>query len=309
MKEPKRILVFVSMFTKQASVFNDKDYQAFFDGVLEDDDHITVEVALITKAVFVVKDNQVEVVNVTNGRSLRDYDLVIIRGSVVLIADLAASIDMYCAHHSIPCWNNYDKYLTRSKLAQTIRFAYLGAPVPDTVFCYDQDEMRDLAEEHLGFPLIAKDWFGTKGNDNYLIKSAEEFVDVTRDVAQRNIQLIAQQYVENDGDVRVLIINKQYLLIGRSAVDGSHLNNTSQGAEATLLTADDVGEQVLTWSQQIADAFDCTLAGVDVLFDRQHKPYFLEVNTQPQIVTGAYIDEKKDLLREAIVQALDGQQK
>jgi glutathione synthase/RimK-type ligase-like ATP-grasp enzyme len=117
-------------------------------------------------------------------------------------------------------------------------------------------------------------------------------------------EMLAQRYHPNDGDYRVLIMDgREPLVIKRTAAGGSHLNNTSQGGSAEL---DELPVGLLEQSKSLAKELKMTVAGVDILRDKQTgEMLFLEVNSQPQLLTGAFVDKKKKLFGDLLGSILD----
>ena len=106
-----------------------------------------------------------------------------------------------------------------------------------------------------------------------------------------------QEFIPNDGDYRILVAGDNILGIERKAVEGSHLNNTSQGGSARLVSQDVLPEGMIADARRIARHLDMTIAGVDALIDKHTgEYYFLEVNSQPQLMSGAYVNQKEQLI-------------
>jgi glutathione synthase/RimK-type ligase-like ATP-grasp enzyme len=95
----------------------------------------------------------------------------------------------------------------------------------------------------------------------------------------------------------LIIGNDDPLVIKRTAAEGTHLNNTSQGGSAELMA--ELPEEVISFAKKIASELKMTIAGVDALQNKDTSEYFfLEVNSQPQLVTGAFVPEKIERLKQ-----------
>jgi glutathione synthase/RimK-type ligase-like ATP-grasp enzyme len=118
-----------------------------------------------------------------------------------------------------------------------------------------------------------------------------------------------QEFISNDFDVRVVCFDgRPQLVIKRQRTsDGTHLNNTSQGAEATLLELSGLPESVLAEVPKICDAFGRQMAGVDYIVanDGTSRYICLEVNAVPQLTSGSFTQEKRLRLGDAIKEALE----
>jgi glutathione synthase/RimK-type ligase-like ATP-grasp enzyme len=234
------------------------------------------------------------------GRELKDYDLVIFRGKLREHLSLAYIVSSYLIENHVRFFNDYSLYRPMPKLAQTHLFYLLGVPFIETLFSLDPKRLADAAKV-LGFPLILKDNYGAHGENNYLIKGQEDLVER---LEKTDAEMLAQRYHPNDGDYRVLIMDgREPLVIKRTAAGGSHLNNTSQGGSAEL---DELPVGLLEQSKSLAKELKMTVAGVDILRDKQTgEMLFLEVNSQPQLLTGAFVDKKKKLFGDLLGSILD----
>ena len=89
------------------------------------------------------------------------------------------------------------------------------------------------------------------------------------------------------GEVKIAIMRKR-------KNDDTHLNNTSAGAEGTLLQLDSVSSDMKELAVRAADAVGrIEFAGVDIIVDTTNGDmYVLEVNKSPQIETGSNVDVK-----------------
>jgi glutathione synthase/RimK-type ligase-like ATP-grasp enzyme len=150
--------------------------------------------------------------------------------------------------------------------------------------------MIEAARTELKFPIILKDNYGSHGANNFLIENKADLENKLKE--NSNVELILQTYHQNDCDYRVLVMGeREPLVIKRTAISGSHLNNTSQGAKAEL---GHLPNDLLEQSKSLAKHLKMSVAGVDLLEDKNtHETFFLEVNSQPQLLTGAFVVDKK----------------
>jgi len=90
------------------------------------------------------------------------------------------------------------------------------------------------------------------------------------------------------------------LVIERRRKDNStHLNNTSQGAQAKLIALADVSPEIKETALRAANIMNREIAGVDIMEHADTKvPYVLEVNASPQIASGAFMEEKLEVFRD-----------
>ncbi len=251
---------------------------------------------------FVSNDHSV-IYDHRNRRDLKDYDFVYFRKAGSVMQQML-SCAVYLKQHGIPF---VDQEIftanSRNKLSQMFKLQSVGVSIPVTFFCRHKTRMlrliRTKFKSELQFPLIAKATGGTRGDENYLIKSLEELEQLIRNSHRH---FLIQAFVPNDGDYRVLVMNGGIKgVIRRLAQNNSHLNNTSQGGEAIWLEPTELSDVVRQEAVLSANVLKRDIAGVDIILDKntgQH--YVLEVNRAPQIENASFPEKKAKLLLRAI---------
>ena len=270
-------------------------YVDFLQGSVGQDSDIQVEYTFFDDLYIAVGDDSFTIYDTRNQRQLSESDVVLLRGTAFRqYVDVVKAISSYAAEHNMQSINDYSGFRDSSKLTQAVQFHQLGLPVALSVYV---TEAVLQAKYPLGFdfPCIMKATFGSHGNDNYLVKSLEEAVEIAgRDPKKK---FVLQRFVPNDKDYRLLVIDDEVAVIGRSPVEGSHLNNTSQGGAAQLEAAGVVPEAIIEGAKRITKHLGMSISGVDVLADKlTGEFYFLEVNAQPQLMTGALLDVKSAMM-------------
>lgn len=269
------------------------EYAAFFQSALNTVDGAGHDIVytMLDDLYIQVGDSDFTVYDTKNDRDIADYDAVLIRAKGLRnYFDVVKTISVYAQSRNIPIINDYSGFRDSSKLAQATQFYSLGIPVATTVYV-NRTVLETGYALPFGFPCIMKATFGAHGNDNYLVHDLEQ----AREIASKNpnIQFVLQRFVPNEGDYRILLAGDEVLVIKRLASGASHLNNTSQGGSATLVPVADIPQKVIDDSRKIAAVLGMTIAGVDVLADKETGEfYFLEVNSQPQLMSGAFVSEK-----------------
>lgn len=255
-----------------------------------------ISTALMDDLLIQVGEGELSIYDTFNKSQLSDYDAFFFRGDKFRAhMDVIATINEYAKHHGIKTVNTYDNVRDPSKLLQAVYFEIIGVPVAKTLNVNSALLNNFDLVEGWEFPCIMKAKQGSHGNDNYVVTSLDEVREISLKDTEK--YFVLQRFVPNDGDYRILIIGDETIVIGRSAQEGSHLNNTSQGGEATEVSVDSLPKEVIEQSHAIAQYFKMTIAGVDALQDKVTKKfYFLEVNSQPQLMTGAFTDKKSQLL-------------
>ncbi|MEO6513097.1 MAG: RimK/LysX family protein [Candidatus Saccharimonadales bacterium] len=190
------------------------------------------------------------------------------------------------------------KYSANSKIYQYVLLNDNQIPVPNSVFVLPSQYafMFETLNETLGLPFVFKGIHASRGAFNYLIENKKSYDEAVKEMNENNIIAIAQQFIPNDGDYRVLVLGRSVaLIILRSRTDNStHLNNTSQGGTATLVDVADFPTEIITKSITAATVFQLGIGGVDMLQDKSTGEWYcLEVNGDPQIASGSFVNEKQ----------------
>lgn len=245
---------------------------------------------------FVIRDEK-------NKAELKDYDLIVFRGKIRANSELAYCISRYCNINNVTFFNDYTPYRPASKVSQAVTFFELGARFTKTVYSLHSARFRQAALDELEFPFIVKDSYGAHGDNNHLVRTVEQLDTILNE--SPDIKFIAQEFFPNDCDYRVLCIGDERLVIRRKASGDTHLNNTSQGGTAEIVDASFFAPGVLEIASDIANELKMGIAGVDLLYNDQTGDYsFLEVNSQPQLGTGAFPAEKQELVARYIQKLL-----
>jgi len=230
-------------------------------------------------------------------KEVSEYDLVIFRGKINECRDLAYAISIYLKHLKVPFFNDYSYYHYRSsnKLMQTAFFFKEKANFVDTYLALNIDDFKNTIKEKLKYPFILKDTMGSHGENNFLINNEAELNNAFADHPE--IGFIAQPFHPNTCDYRILILGDQKpIVIKRMAKENSHLNNTSQGGGAEII--DNFPVRVIEEAKSLAAKAGMVLAGVDILPDAETGEHFvLEINSQPQILTGAFVEQKQEAIK------------
>jgi glutathione synthase/RimK-type ligase-like ATP-grasp enzyme len=246
---------------------------------------------------FVANNDTAEIIDLRNDVNLREYDMVFFRGKLRFAINDVSLVSWYLQKTGIPSLNSaYSNRRATGKVPQLFQMHELGMSIPYSVSA-SNDHLPRLIDQHLSYPVVVKDIHGGHGNNNFLVHSNEELQKVLTE--HSDIRFVAQEFIPNDCDYRVLLVGPKELIIRRQAEGESHLNNTSQGGSATIVPSRDFPADIIKQSRAYAEYCKYELAGVDVMFDKNtNKPYFLEINSQPQIATGAFVPEKTKLVGE-----------
>ena len=271
-------------------------------------DEIDVQTTLFEDLFFSIKAGSPSVYDTRNDVILDTFDLVYIK-NWGQIPEPARALDRWLRSEGIQVITQETENLPpQYKLSEGFALAIEGVPYPETAFTHDPARLSE-AIKHAGFeyPLVVKSIEGRVGKDNYLVESEDQLRSLLPKM--RGQSFMAQGFVPNDGDHRVLIMGyKPVLSFHRSTDEDTHLNNTSQGGGAALTDLSDYSDAVLEDCVKAARATKRDIAGVDVMFNSETgQHYILEANTSPQIVSGAYLEEKSQAFKSYIHNLLESE--
>ncbi len=254
--------------------------------------------------VFFYDGNELRITDAQSGMDIRDFDTIFMIGwfKYKALEDVARAVSYYAKSFNIP-FANSEVYYGRSltKVSQCVMAAINGIQVTPFIFCLDQEVLLDRVRDvQWPCPLIVKAVSASRGKDNYLIEDISGLRSAIDQESEAPRYFIVQKFIPNDGDYRILVMGgKVKRVIHRRAVGATHLNNTSQGGEATLVDLAILPSAVLEAAELIAAKLRREVTGVDMI---QHKDtgeyFFLEANNMPQLATGSFVSEKMSALRE-----------
>ncbi len=171
----------------------------------------------------------------------------------------------------------------QSKL-QTGRILRLAkVPTPAMFYSREFSDFKHI-EDKIGYPAIVKTAIGgSQGTDVILIENQKELKLALRGYLQRDKPkpVIVQKLVDLGdnpvSDIRVLVFNgKVIAAMERTAVNGSHVSNVSQGADTKEIELTKREKQICVTASEV---LGLKIAAVDLMRDQEKNPYIIEVNT------------------------------
>ncbi len=172
-----------------------------------------------------------------------------------------------------------DKYRT------ALRLADYGLTQPKTKLINDPEKANQQVEEaEIEFPLIMKTLRGSKGVGVLFVDSAKGLDSIVQLIHKQDedADLLIQEYIKTDYDVRVHILGGKFLAaMKRPVIEGDFRSNVSQGSkpENIKLTELEI-EECLKASKAVGGYW----TAVDFIPSKNREkepPYFLEVNSSP----------------------------
>lgn len=255
---------------------------------------------------FKIYDDLLLVLSETTGIKLYDaatkkalprYDLIYFKTHQKRM-EMASAVAEYAeAAHINYVDREVAQFRSYSKLSQYARLARHNLAIPKTVIMHHShlETSYDFIVSNVKLPFIFKDAAADKGEANFLIHNEQEFKVAAELAKQTEAYFAAQEFIENDGDYRCLVLDKKLpLIIKRLRQDDStHLNNTSTGGSAQLVDSAEMPPAVQAMAIKAAIVLGRQVAGVDLMRSKTTGAwYILEVNNSPQIASGAFVAEK-----------------
>lgn len=175
--------------------------------------------------------------------------------------------------------------MVRDKLHTHQVLAEKGITSPKTMlakFPVD-DDMVEMIERTLGFPVVVKTLKGALGVGVFLIDSPKAFKDQMDLIGQTapDIQLIFQQFVEasKGRDLRLFVVDGELVAsMERRAKEGDFKANYSAGGTVHEFKAD---RAAIDLAVRTAKALDIQIGGIDLLFLKDGGYTICEANTFP----------------------------
>lgn len=202
----------------------------------------------------------------------------------------AGALAVYLQAKGIPFEDHAILNMGISKLPQMYRLWATGLryiPTISSVILPDEEVVLDLIGKG---PYVLKPIHGEKGDDNYLCKTYRE---VRNKLESYPKAWMLQAFIQNEGDYRIWVYGYEVRGgIYRHSVKGSHLNNTSKGAESEYRGLDNLSEEIISSAKKAALATGNAVAGVDIMPSNDSVLYVLEVNQGSQIVSGHETSKK-----------------
>ena len=180
-------------------------------------------------------------------------------------------------------WDNDDKALTHLRLSK------LNIPVPKTFVApfvywnYDlTDEYLKKIEEEICYPMIIKETKGSFGMQVHKVNNEEELKKEIKNFGNR--KFLFQEFIETSTgrDIRVNIAGNKII--------GAMLRTNPDDFRANV-TLGAKSEQVELTNEQkklalsVHKALCLDFSGVDLLFSKDGKPIFCEINSNPNFLS------------------------
>ena len=204
---------------------------------------------------------------------------------------------------TIPSIKTWDVCSSKYYCDQLFKQNYLRSPITVPI-TYSDDSERAVKEGGLKFPLILKSSSGSQTGVGVIIMESMKSLHPTVQMLsflQPYVDLLVQEYIKIDYDIRVLVVNGEVLAsMRRNVMDDDIRSNASLGAKTESIELTDMEKETAI---KVAQLVDGDLVGVDLLpaKDREkEQPYILEVNATPGLGGIEEVTKDKSVTQEIL---------
>ncbi len=178
--------------------------------------------------------------------------------------------------------------ICNDKWHNQIVFQREGIRTPNTVLVRHSEGAEEAAERLGGkFPMILKTAVGSRGVGVIWVESLKSLHSIIQLLYREDefVDVILQEYIKTDYDVRVIIAGGKILgAIKRPVVGDDFRSNVSQGSEPE---SHELTEKEAEQSLRAAESVKGRVVGVDFIPAKnrdKESPYFIEVNSTPGLM-------------------------
>jgi ribosomal protein S6--L-glutamate ligase len=164
-----------------------------------------------------------------------------------------------------------DKYLALARIEEA------GLPVPPTRVCQRAADAMAAFEE-LGGDVLAKPLFGSEGLGIVRVDNTMLAERVFSLLERAGSVMYVQKFIPHAGsDLRLMVLSGRMIGAMRRVGEGWRTNVSRGGRGEPAVVDGDLCKMAV----RAAAACECVIAGVDILHDRDGRPWVLEVNAVP----------------------------
>ena len=173
-------------------------------------------------------------------------DFVIYRGRNSLLLEELANKGIKTFNNVLTNKTANDKYLTYEFLKEN-NFPYI-----------------ETCLEPKSFPCIMKSVSGHGGQEVFLVKDLEQANQIKSE--HLNLQFIYQDFLKNDGDVRIYVLNRKVIVSIKRKNQADYRNNYSLGGDVELF---EPSQEMAESAVKIASLLKADFIGVDFLLTNE----------------------------------------
>ena len=171
--------------------------------------------------------------------------------------------------------------LASNKFSTAIKLKRSGIPSPKTSLVTNEQSIP-IALKEVGnkFPVIIKTIRGSEGIGVMKIESQESLTSVLQGLWKHNAELIIQEYIDIDFDIRTIVLDNQILAsVKRLASNkGDFRTNKSLGNDTEPYKLSEEEKKFVLRAHKTSGLY---FSGVDHVLDSKGNPQLLEINGSP----------------------------
>lgn len=215
-----------------------------------------------------------------------------VKPDFVLFWDKDVKLAKYIESEGIKIFNSSDSIrLCDDKSLTYLHLRNKCIKMPKTIFSpllyyheiYEDKEFVDFVIEHIGFPFIFKECFGSFGKQVYLVNNKEEFIERIKQSTTWPFEI--QEFIKTSfgRDLRVYVV-------GDKAIGGMQRVNDSGDFRANIEIGGvgkkfDLSIEHEELAIKVTKALNLDFAGVDILFGENDEPILCEVNSNAYFIS------------------------
>lgn len=282
----------------------------FFKDLAKDNKKLKFTSVNLKNLEFIIGSEESQVRIAKTKRDIADFDMVYFR--VFLSSfDLGAAAAQYLQSKNVPFMDRslLRHHRTFNKLHQLIGLQSMGVKVPKTIFVMNAklpSTYKSLTRE-LGSPFVLKDIYGKRGRNLFLIKDKAAFLKACALAEEQNLELLAQEFIPHEGHYRLIILGKRLELVifMMHRLSGPRLRKEVERGRAILKNESVLPGPARQMAVTAASVADVEIAGVDLVQDSKTGVWYcLEVNENPQLVSGSFIEQKEKILADYLMKKM-----
>lgn len=173
-------------------------------------------------------------------------------------------------------------YLPLKKSLEMALLVENGIPLPKTYFG-TLKQIKEKAEEIVGFPMVVKGSYGKQGHAVWLVKNTAELAELNAELAEKEKEgkrFFAQEFIKIKERTRVFVVGDK--IIGYITLPTKWRKYVAKTFGDTPVRPG-LAESDLQIAVKASKALGIEVAGVDLIRDNETgKVYVLEVNSAPR---------------------------
>ena len=259
---------------------------------------------------FLIGDGNSKIRITKTGKDIADFDMVAFR-VILANVNVGAAVAQYLQYRNVPFIDRSLLYNNQSvnKLQQLLVLDNMGVKVPQSYFV-TTDQLPGsykAISAQLGLPFVLKDIRGKRGRNLFLVSDKSSFLKAVKAAQEKSLDLVAQKFIAHDGHYRLMVLGKKIELVifMMHKFSEPRLTKKVSAGKSMLVDEHKLPGAVREMSITAASVSNIEIAGVDVLQDKNSGLWYcLEVNENPQLVTGSFIKEKEQVFAEYLLKKM-----